>query len=59
MAAHLQGLTGEGSSIAIGDYVDPSVNQLVATPEPASMILLGSGAVAAALSRRRRRKTAE
>jgi hypothetical protein len=57
MAAHIQALANSGG-IAAGDYVDgdPDV-QIVATPEPASTVLFGSGAVAAALSRRRRRKT--
>jgi len=58
MAAHIQALAN-GGGIAVGDYVDGDADvQIVATPEPASIVLLGSGAVAAALSRRRRRKTA-
>ena len=57
MAAHIQAAANSGG-IAAGDYLEGSLNvQAVATPEPASIVLLGSGAVAAALSRRRRRKT--
>jgi mono/diheme cytochrome c family protein len=37
---------------------DCVVNPNAVTPEPASMLLLGSGGIAAALARRRRRKTA-
>ena len=60
MAAHLQALSGGDSGVAAGGFtaavIDPKT---VATPEPASMVLLGSGAVAAVLSRRRRRRTAK
>ena len=57
MAAHIQAASDGG--IAVGDYADGNAGvQSIATPEPASIVLLGSGAVAAALSRRRRRKNA-
>jgi len=55
LAAHIVGLTDGASGVAAGDYGDgPDVTPV---PEPSSLILLGSGALAAALGRRRKRET--
>ena len=50
MAVHIVGLNEGAGGIASGDY-----DNVAPVPEPASMVLLGSGAIAAALARRRRK----
>ena len=53
LAAHIVGLSEGVSGVAAGDYGDP--RDPTPVPEPSSLILLGSGALAAAFGRRRRR----
>jgi len=53
LAAHVQSLAGGASGAAVGDYV---LDLPRPVPEPASLILFGSGLIAAASARRLRRK---
>lgn len=53
LAAHVQSLAGGASGAAVGDY---SLDFPRPVPEPASLILFGSGLLAAASARRFRRK---